>query len=177
MFKRIHNILILHGWQSKPEHHWFLKAKENFEKKGYKVFVPKMPGGYFPKKEEWLEIIKSYNPDESWVLIGHSLGGVAILRYLESAQKPVGKVILISTPFHQMDFEALNGFFNKEIDLEKLKSKVQKIELIYEKDDPVVPFDHGKRYAEKFGCDLCAIDGYLHMHEIDLKLLEKMIEE
>lgn len=173
----VKNILILHGWESNPREHWYQKAKEKFENDGYKVFTPEMPGAYFPKKEEWLKIIESYHPDKEWVLIGHSLGGVAILKYLENANTQVSKTILIATPNDAMHFGALEHFFGDGFDFRKIKKNCPKFDLIYEDNDPAVPLEHGKKFAKDLGCKIHIVKGYVHMGKIDLKLLEKLIEK
>ena len=50
---KLNNILILHGWNSGSNEHWFMKAKEMFEALGFNVFLPELPGNYYPKKKEW----------------------------------------------------------------------------------------------------------------------------
>src|SRR3990167_7905498 len=98
------NILILHGFGASSQDHWFFEAKKIFQRKGHQIFIPDLPGGYFPHRDEWVETIEEFNPDESWVLIGHSLGGIAILRYLEKAKKEISQAILAATPFYSMNF-------------------------------------------------------------------------
>lgn len=171
------NILILHGWNASPEDHWFVVAKEKWQKKGLEVSVPNMPGNYFPKLDEWLKIIESYKPDESWTLIGHSLGGVAILKYLENAEKPVGKAILIATPFAAMHFGALDNFFEGGFNWEQIKKNVKTIDIVNEDNDPAVPSEHGQKYAQNLGGNLHTVSGYTHFHNIDLNFLEKLIIE
>lgn len=175
MKNEVKNILILHGWNATIEDHWFLKAKEKWEKKGFKVFVPQLPGNYFPKKEEWLKVIESFNPDESWILVGHSLGGVVILKYLEEASEPIAKAILVATPFASMHFGALDNFFDGGFKWELVKSKCPKFEIVNEENDPAVPIEHGQKYAKNLDGTLHTTSGYTHFHNIDLDLLEKML--
>jgi len=81
-------VLIIHGWESNSKEHWFLEEKKRLEKSGHEAVVPDMPNASRPIKEEWVRILKNFGPNESSVLIGHSLGGTAILRYLEEAAEP-----------------------------------------------------------------------------------------
>lgn len=170
------NILILHGWESNSREHWFLKAKEKFEGIGYKVIVPDMPGAYFPKKDEWVKIIKDLKPDEKWILIGHSLGGVAILRYLEIAKKPVSKAMLIATPFDQMKFNPIANFFDKDFNWKKIQQNANKIIIVNEDEDPVVPLDHGIKYSQKLKSEFIIKKGCTHCDFLDMNWLEKIIE-
>jgi predicted alpha/beta hydrolase family esterase len=183
------NILFIHGWEASPHEHWFPKAKEKFEKAGYKVYIPEMPGNYFPKKEKWLEIVGNLHPDKNWILIGHSLGGVTVLKYLENAQKPIAQAILIAAPFDAMKFGAIENFFARPpslrsgdsrraggYDWEKIKENCPKFDIVNEDADPAVPLEHGEKFAKNLNGKLHVVRGFTHFHDIDLELLEGLIK-
>ena len=151
------------------------KWQDRWEKKNYKVYVPNLPGNYFPKKDEWLKVIEDFKPNENWILIGHSLGGVMILKYLEIADKPIGKAILIATPFMAMHFGALDNFFEGGFNWENIKANCPSFEILNEDNDPAVPIEHGQKYAQNLGGQLHTVSGYTHFHNIDLKFLEKLL--
>lgn len=165
-------ILILHGWNASPSQHFFPKAKEKFLKEGYQIEIPPMPGNYFPKLENWLKTIKSYRPDKDWILIGHSLGGVAILKYLENAKAPIKQAILLATPFDSMKFGAIENFYDEGFDWKKIRANCPKFNLVYETDDPVVPKEHGQKYTQELTGNLKIIAGGMHLHNLDLDFLE-----
>lgn len=168
-------ILILHGWDASPEDHWFSKAKELFEKQGWVTFIPQLPGNYFPKKDDWLKVIEDLQVDENWVLIGHSLGGVAILKYLEMADKPIAKAILIATPFNESDFNPLANFFDHGFNFEKIKKNCQNFEILNETDDPVIAVEDGKNFQKKLKGRLHILPGGTHFHKLDLEFLVRLI--
>jgi predicted alpha/beta hydrolase family esterase len=170
-------ILILHGWNATPENHWFTKARDQWQKEGWQVEVPALPGNYFPQKEEWLKIIEKYEPDENWILLGHSLGGVAILRYLEKASKKIKQAILIATPYDAMKFGALQNFFDGGFDWEKIKANCPKFDLVYQDEDLAVPVEHGQKYAQALGGKIHILPGYNHFQSIDLEFLRGLIRE
>jgi predicted alpha/beta hydrolase family esterase len=170
------NILFIHGWEASPREHWFPKAKGKFEKEGYKVCTPEMPGNYFPQRQKWLEIVGNFHPDKNWILIGHSLGGVTVLKYLENAQKPISGAILIATPFDAMKFGAIENFFAGGYDWEKIKTNCPKFDIINEDADPAVPLEHGEKFAKNLNGKLHVVRGFTHFHDIDLELLERLIK-
>ena len=174
--KTIKRILVLHGWNSNSQEMWFPSAEAEFASKGYEVTVPDMPGNYFPKYEEWIKTVEDFAPDEESALIGHSLGGVTILRYLEKAVKPVGQVVLVATPIECMNFEQIQTFLDKPFHWEKIKENAEKITLIYESDDPLVPLEHGERLKEKIGGELIVVPGGVHLTKMDMGMLEKIID-
>ncbi len=77
-------VIIIHGWEGKPESNWFPWLRNELEKRGVKVEVPEMPDTDHPKESEWVPHLANIidTPDEHTVLVGHSLGGITILRYL-----------------------------------------------------------------------------------------------
>ncbi|MBM2821059.1 MAG: YdeN-like protein [Candidatus Berkelbacteria bacterium] len=169
------NILILHGWEGDPNLYWIPKAKKMFEEMGFRVFTPKMPGDYFPQKEEWLKVIKDLKPDKTWILIGHSLGGVAILNYLEQTSEPISQAILIATPFEPMKFTPIANFFENGFDWEKIRKNCQNTIVLNEIDDSIVPLEHGQKLAAALKVQLHQIPGGTHFHNIDLELLKGLM--
>ncbi len=173
-------VLIIHGWESNSKEHWFLEEKERLEKLTYEVVVPDMPNALHPQKEEWLKVIEDFHPDENSILIGHSLGGVAILRYLEEAVNKVGKCIFIATPIRKLKKEDYNfgptyNFFKPDIDYRKIKQNCKEFIIINQTNDPWVPLQHGKDLANFINAELVIVNGNDHFDKIDFELLEKYI--
>lgn len=168
-------ILVLHGWNSNSREGWFPLVKNEFEPLGYNVIIPDLPGNYFPEYEGWLKAIDDSKPDENSVLIGHSLGGVAILKYLERVEVPVKQVVLAATPIECMHFDQISHFFKEDFNWKKIRENADKINLIYETDDPLVPLEHGQKLADKLDAHLTVLPGGMHLFVLDVKILEKII--
>lgn len=168
-------VLIIHGFESNSKEHWFLEEKERFEKLGYEVSVPDMPNTFHPKKEEWLKVVEDFKPDENSVLIGHSLGGTAILRYLEKADRTVEKCIFIATPIRKLGNKETENFFEPDFDWEKIKNSAERFTVLNQTRDSWVPIQHGEDLAKKLGVNLILIEGNDHFDKIDFSLLEKNI--
>jgi len=73
---------------------WYLYVKRRLERLGIKVIAKTMPDPYLARKEYWLPFIEMNleGKDEETILIGHSSGAVAILKYLEK-HKIAGKYL------------------------------------------------------------------------------------
>lgn len=172
-------VLIIHGWEASSKDHWFLEEKQRLEKLGYKVTVPDMPNTLHPKRGEWVKVIEDFNPGESSILIGHSLGGVAILRYLEIADKKAGECIFIATPIRKLGegYGGIENFLEGDFDWNKIKENVGKPVVFNQNQDPAVPLQHGKDLANNLGAELVITDGNDHFDKIDFELLEKYIKE
>ena len=90
------NAIIVHGRRAQPEIHWFFEEKENLEEKGYTVSVPKCSDAVHPKLADWMKVLEKESLRENTILIGHSLGTVAVLRLLEKKNIKVDKVFLLA---------------------------------------------------------------------------------
>jgi predicted alpha/beta hydrolase family esterase len=79
--------IIVHGFKGKPGTNWKPWLKRELEDKGFRVNVPEMPHTQTPQLKEWVdkltETISLYESDDIF-LIGHSLGCITILKYLET---------------------------------------------------------------------------------------------
>lgn len=173
-------VLIIHGWESNSREHWFLEEKDRLEKKCHEVVVPDMPHTFHPKKEEWIKVIEDFKPNSNSVLIGHSLGGTAILRYLERTSNPIPKCILIATPIKKLkkpdcDFGPIDNFLKPEFNWQKIKQNCQEFIIIDQAKDPWVPLQHGQDLAKHVKGNAITIEGNNHFDTIDFSLLEKHI--
>ena len=95
---------IIHGYLGRPDEAWQPWLRAELEKRGFIVQLPAMPHPDRPTIPEWVGFIAQLvgEPDRETVLIGHSLGCQAVLRYLETlgeAGKSVQKTVLVAGRF------------------------------------------------------------------------------
>lgn len=178
----VKRVLMIHGWESNSKEHWFLEKKERLEKLGYEVVVPDMPNSLHPKREEWVKVIDDFKPDENSILIGHSLGGVTVLRYLENAGGKSGKNIFIATPIRKLGagYEEIENFLEGDFNWDKIKENSGKSIVLNQTEDPSVTLQHGKDLAKFINAELVITKGNDHFDKfdkIDFELLEKYILE
>jgi predicted alpha/beta hydrolase family esterase len=107
------------------------------------------------------------NPDEDTYFVGHSLGCIAILQYLNNLEPgiKIGGAVLVagfSTPIH---FTELNGFFEVPLDESKIKSNAKKIVAISSDNDPHVPYWQAEELETRFGLELIKIHNGQHLNE------------
>ena len=98
-------ILILHGWGSLAKN--WQRVKEGLEDRGYKVFVPDLPGfGENPPLsqawsiDDYVNWIKEYYEKNNFFqvfLLGHSFGGGLAARFSAEMPRGVKKLILIDS--------------------------------------------------------------------------------
>lgn len=163
MKKSLRRVFIIHGYQSNPKDCWFPWLKKELAKRGYKVFVPRMPNPARPEKSSWVEELKRVVgiPDENTVLVGHSLGAITILRYIETLkqnQKIGGAVFVAGRAMGRKTFGGrygkISSFFQSPINWRKIKRRCKKFTGIYSTDDPVVSTENGRLLKRKLGAKL-----------------------
>ncbi len=149
------NIILMHGKDTDPSKKWYSWLEEAMRERGIKFQAPVLPKADDPNIEEWLSELEKTEPNENSVLVGHSRGGVAILRWLErlSGNSRVKKVILIGTNSghaHEMDKSENNDDFYTEegFDFAKIKMHCENFVVMHSRDDEWVPFSAGEENAK-----------------------------
>ena len=146
-------IFLIHGWEGRPEEGWRPWLKKELENKRFSVFIPAMPNTEHPKMDEWVKhLIKTVGmPDKDCYFVGHSLGCITILRYLETLKEnqEVGGVILVAGFASNLGYEELGSFFTKPISWGKIKSHCRKFVAIHSDNDSYVSSHYGDLFKEK----------------------------
>jgi uncharacterized protein len=115
----------------------------------YDVILPRMPNSNNARYLEWkiwFEKIVALL-DETVVFIGHSLGGIFLVKYLSENNSPkkIKGLFLVAAPYNTpkdhplVDFTITNS-------LDRVEGQSEKIFLYHSKDDVVVPFDNAESY-------------------------------
>ena len=159
-------VFIVHCWRGYPEYCWYPYVKKELEARGFVVQIPAFPNTDKPELEKWLPVLKQKvgTPDQDTYLIGHSVGCITILRYLESlghGQK-VGGVVLVAGFTDKLGFKELKNFFATKIPFEKIKEKAGRFVAIHSDDDPYVPLKHGDIFKKELGAQLIIKHNFKH---------------
>ncbi len=120
----------------------------------YEILVPRMPNSTNARYAEWkiwFNNITEVLNDEVIIIIGHSLGGVFLAKYLSenTFPKKITATILIAPPFEDVAGakESLTDFVLPS-SLAKFAKQGGKIYLVHSKDDPIVPVTHLYKYQQ-----------------------------
>lgn len=127
---------------------WRSRLQENLDD-GFQVLSPRMPNPLNAKYLEWKIWFEKYLPlfDENLILVGHSLGGIFLAKYLseETVPKTIRATLLVAPPFGNSDAYSLADF-TLGGSLALLEKQGGDIHLFHSEDDPVVPFSDLARY-------------------------------
>lgn len=158
--------ILIHGWEGSPEGGWLPWLKNELEKKDFKVITPAMPDTTHPVMDKWVEHLAKIvgKPDKECYLVGHSLGCITILRYLETLEQgaEIGGAVMVVGFSDNLGYKELNTFFTKPIDWNKIKKHCKKFVAIHSDNDPYVPLKHGDIFKEKLNAEVIVKQNMKH---------------
>lgn len=140
------------GWFSfnnKKPTKWYKNLRSLIDENIYEVITPQMPNSDMAKYNEWkiwferhIEFMK-----DGIVLIGHSLGGNFLAKYLaeDDFNVKISQLNLVapSYGFTEDDFNIID--FPGKL----LKKNIPEIHIYHSKDDTVVPISESQKYHEQ----------------------------
>src|SRR5215207_9259742 len=147
----------------------------------YDVRYPEMPDADRPEYEIWKDQIAEElsTLDGDVTLVGHSLGGSILLKYLskEEVEKPVTGMFLLASPcWGAEDWEV--GEYELQKDFASKLPEGLLVFLYHSRDDEVVPFAHLALYEAKLSqATVRKFDGRGHQFGDDLSEVAKDIRE
>lgn len=170
-------VIIVHGWGGSSETDFLPWAKEELEKKGYKVIMPNMPETDHPKIENWVpyltQVVGEVRGDD--IFVGHSMGCQTILRFLESLPEgeKVDKVILVAgfgsylKGLTEEEQRIAQPWIDTPLDLDKVKIHANSFIAIFSDNDPFVPLgENRKLFEEKLGAEIFIEQSKGHFNEM-----------
>jgi len=117
----------------------------------YEIIVPHMPNAMNAKYKEWKIYFDKFIPyvHDGVVLVGHSLGGIFLAKFLSENQFPrkISVTFLIAAPYENTEQYSLADFVLSD-NLSLFSRQSPCIFLYHSTDDPVVPFSAAESYKE-----------------------------
>ena len=161
--------ILIHGWEGNPDVNWLPWLKHELEKRSFEVTVPALPDPNYPKSDEWLQTMTEQVglPSPDTVLVGHSLGAIAILHFLESLPENVSirGVILVSGFAESLGYPETNNFFDTPVDFSKITPHLERAIVINSDNDPYVPLELGHSLAKSLGAEFILMPGAGHINK------------
>ncbi len=114
----------------------------------YAVWQPTMPNRQYARYLEWKIWFEKYAPflNDGVILIGHSLGGIFLAKYLseELFPKKIRATLLVAAPYNR-GAEPMADFLLPE-SLARMEQQAGELCFYHSQDDPIVPFLHVEDY-------------------------------
>lgn len=135
---------------------WYPWAVVELKKFGLNLVAENMPDPDIARKKYWLPFIEEkLEGDEDAILIGHSSGGLAALRYAEN-HKVKGLIIIgVSHTDLGEEKEKQSGYFDEDWKWEKIKENTDWIVQLHSINDPFIPVEEARYIASKLGSEYC----------------------
>jgi uncharacterized protein len=175
---------IIHGYLGFPSEAWLPWLEAMLEERGYQVWLPAMPHPDRPEIPEWIGFIDKLvgEPDANTVMIAHSIGGEAVLHYLEAlggSGRSVGRTVLVASRFptgmsteeaeRKIDGdEVLRPWLTARVDPRRVRIAAGKCTVILSDNDPYVPIGEARAsFQGKLAADIIIEHGKGHFNEDD----------
>lgn len=166
--------IIVHGFKGNPDANWKPWLKLELEASGFRVEIPKMPNTDHPQASAWIAKLAStigeMGSDEIY-LIGHSLGCMTILKYLETLQDNQNIKACMFVAGFTKKFKGYKrgheSFFEGGLNLQSIKAHVDTIIAIQSEDDSNVGFEELKAFGDGLDARTIAVTGMGHFGSAD----------
>jgi predicted alpha/beta hydrolase family esterase len=162
-------VLLIHGYGGIPNGGWrpWLMRELATSDIGTFCMALGMPSPNKPKAEEWVaEIARQVieNPKDKFILVGHSLGVTAIMRFLQDHKpKNIIGCVFVSGPYKN-DKKDLKDFFSESWNFKDIKKFARKIVVIHGEDDRSVKFEQAEFLASNLECELVKVKKGGHLN-------------
>ncbi len=132
---------------------WRPYLKDEFEKLGIPLTNVDFPDPVLASMKSWLPYIKELGADKNTILIGHSSGAEAAMRYAENNK--IFGTVLISACHTDLGLqnEKEAGYYDDPWLWEKIKNNQKWIIQFHSTDDPFIPIEEARFINEKLGTE------------------------
>ncbi len=177
------SFILVHGWEGGPDKDWFPWLNKKLIKDGYDVINMSMPNPMSPEKGEWVKHLEEHiDISKETCFIAHSLGAVAVLKYLEKIKQRIrGAIFVAPYIINEQKYKDVSSFFSRKIDWSKVNKNCKKFFTIFSDNDSFVSLDQYSYMKNETNVDLTVLNNKGHFSDDDnikeLPELYKIIKE
>ncbi len=146
-------ILIPGNGGGTPQDNWFPYLERELPKLGIEVINTQFPDPVLARREYWLPFLTGLGAGEDTILIGHSSGAVAAMRYAQE-NKILGSV-LVGACYTDLGVESEkeSHYYDDPWNWEAIRSNQEWILQFASTDDPFIPIEEARVVHEHLGTD------------------------
>lgn len=146
-------VIFIHGnGNSTPQDNWFPYVKNELECLGITVIVSQFPDAYLARSSYWLPFLKELKADENTILIGHSSGALAAMRYAET-NKILGSILIgVMHTDLGIETEQLSGYFDTPWNWQAIQQNQEWTVIFASTDDPWIPIFEPRFVQKQLEC-------------------------
>jgi predicted alpha/beta hydrolase family esterase len=171
------NCIIIHGFGGNAEENWFPWLSRELNSIGIPTIAPDFPNSESPELTAWLLHLVKYQIDEKTILVGHSLGAVLILRFLEQDVK-IKAAFFVGVFNHDLGWEALckSHFFDVPFDWGKIIGNAEHIEVLTSINDQYLTVKDSALVADGLRVKNQVLDVYKHFNMKEFPLIFEKVK-
>ncbi|MBU4213433.1 MAG: alpha/beta hydrolase [Actinobacteria bacterium] len=160
-------MLIVHGYDSHPDAHWFGWLRSSLGEAGVEATVVPLPSPHDPVADEWCAAIAQAlgTPDAATWVVAHSLGCISAMRALAALPEPweLGGLVLVAGFTGRLDsIPALDEYLAEDVDTAGVRAHARTRVVVRSDDDPYVPAASTEALADRLGAELHVVPGAGH---------------
>jgi len=153
---------------------WLPWVEHELRALGLDVINHTFPDNIKARAEFWLPHLEMLDADENTILIGHSSGAVAAMRYAET-HRLLGSILVAVCHTDLGDsFEAASGYYDAPWQWQRIRDHQQWIAVYSSSDDPLIPIAEQRFVAVQLKCSHFEFNDRGHF--IDSREFPEMIE-
>ncbi|MBI5135638.1 leucine--tRNA ligase [Candidatus Uhrbacteria bacterium] len=141
--KKKYQYVFIHGFTGSSQGVFFPWLAQELKRQGHTVFCPDLPNTEHPNIQEQVEyILDNTAINEDTILVGHSLGGVVMMKLLEQISGSVRRAVfvdpVVSKTFNdhaRPDVEKSNDW---KFDYAKIKSNIREVVVLADARHPII---------------------------------------
>lgn len=161
---------------------WYGMLHNKLEAQGIISVCENFPDPNEAKRSIWLPHIESLGTDEGTILVGHSSGAQAALRYAETHK--LKAVVLVAATYSDLGDagERASGYYPRGNDniynFDAMKANCPVWHQFHSNDDPFIPLREAEKIREGLGLTgtYKMLPGHSHFFEFFPELLDTIVE-
>jgi hypothetical protein len=161
-------VIMIHGnGGCTPGDFWYPRIEEACTALGLAVVNRTFPDNIKARARFWLPFLEELGADEDTILIGHSSGAVAAMRYAET-HRLLGSILVAVCHTDLGDSgEAASGYYSAPWQWERIRAHQRWIAIYHSIDDPHIPVAEPRFVAAQLKCNYFEFDGRGHFIDPD----------
>lgn len=148
-------VILLHGnGGSTGTDNWQPYIKREIEKLGVTCLSPDLPDNVAARKEHWFPYFENeLNLSENDIVVGHSSGALAILKYAETHK--LGGSILVGVYYTDLGYEdeKTSGYFDTPWNWGSIQTNQPWTVIFASSDDPYIPVEEPRFIRDQLGSE------------------------
>lgn len=165
-------VILIHGnGDSSGSDNWFPWLQSELSKLDVACETPDFPNPQAAKAEDWLPYLQdNLKADKETILVGHSSGAVAAMRYAEQHQ--IYGSVLVGTYYTDLGYEdeKASGYFDTPWNWELIRQNQNWVVVFASTDDPYVDIEEPRLIKDELRAEYYEFDNQGHFGEGNNKL-------